>query len=139
MRLTIAMAALLLSLSAGHAAVGDRFNCHVANVQSTSPDGAQDRAFLESNRQKNYEITILTDTIVTVFTFKGEIFSREYNVVKQTVFNAVASRTDGDIGTETIVISMHTFPQYGNTYPATVTVQSGIYVNAWALLCAKSN
>jgi hypothetical protein len=140
MRPVIAVTAFLLSFSTVYADAGDRFLCHVPNIQSTAPDGHQDHAFLESNRQKKYEITVLTDTIVTVFTFRAEIFSRAYEIVKRTTYVEIASRTGGSFGTETIGVSRQTYPKYGNMYyPVTITSQSGIYVNAWSLLCVKAN
>jgi hypothetical protein len=135
MRVMLAISVLFLLTLNANAAVGDRFICYVANVNSINPDGRQDGAFIASNMQKKYEITLLTSSIVAVFTHQDGISSMEFRNIKETPFDIIG--TTVDIGANTIAVSKVPIQQYRNMYPASITLQSGFFVNAWLLLCSK--
>src|SRR5262245_1458670 len=135
MRLTIAVAAMLASISAANAAVGDRFICHVANVRNVDVHGREDSNFIARNRQATYDIAIFADVILAVYKNQGEAHSREYAITHQTPLDVIGATFDG-IAIRTAMMGGRPSPIHGNMYTATLTVQGSFFVNVWTLLCS---
>ncbi len=136
MRLAITVAALLMSMGAASAAVGDRFTCHVANVQNIDAHGRPDSGFIEKNLRNRYEITVRSNSILLVYNYEGKVFSKDYPITGDTKLFLVASKADW-LGVDTLALAKNANPRYNNAHPASLTVQGSFFANAWILLCSR--
>jgi hypothetical protein len=136
MRLAIAVAAMLISMGAADAAVGDRFTCHVANVQNVDAHGRPDAGFIEKNLRNRYEITVGSTSILLVYNYEGKVFSKDYPITGETKLFLTASKADL-FGVDTLALAKNPNARYNNAYPASLTVQGSFFANAWILLCSR--
>jgi hypothetical protein len=137
MRLAIAVTALLISFATANAAVGDRFSCDVAHVRNIDPHGRPDDRFIANNMQNRYEIIIRSNSILTTYTYEGQVYSKDHTIVADTQLDLIATRSDM-FSFNSISISKNPNSRYNNMYPATLTVQGAFFVNVWILMCSRT-
>jgi len=136
MRFAITVAVLPMCMGAANAAVGDRFTCHVANVQNVDARRRPDSGFIEKNLRNRYEVTVGSSSILLVYNYEGKVFSKDYPITGETKLFLVASKADL-FGVDTLALAKNPNARYNNAYPASLTVQGSFFANAWILLCSR--
>lgn len=139
MKLLYAAALAVLMVAQVSAAPGDRFKCNVAHIQTVTIKGKQDYDFIEKSKQKVYEITILSNTIVSRYVWEGKQVTNEYKIISDGPLDTAGlDVTSLEFGPDIISVAKASNPKYQHRYPVSITMHNNAVVSVWLLLCDKS-